>query len=154
MPPNVSIDNCQSVLQEMDGVVYLNQSLNTFKTMQSIMKRLMFGVAGAVLTAPSLVSAQWTAGRANAQGTGLPGGSVYDIIENTLGWLLAILGFIAILGFVISGIMYLTSAGDEGQAEKAKNAMKYSIIGVIVALMGWVIIQAVDRLLGLTNPYF
>ena len=59
-------------------------------------------------------------------------------------WLLAILGFIAIIGFVIAGILYLTAAGDEKRIGTAKNAMTYSIVGVIVALVGYVIVGAVD----------
>ncbi|MFZ1627076.1 MAG: pilin [Candidatus Moraniibacteriota bacterium] len=122
------------------------------------MKKLAFGAAnGLLLLAPAMASAQLTQGnwagatgrgQANAISSGLPTGSIYDIISSTLSWLLAILGFIAVIGFVISGILYLTAAGDETQAEKAKNAMTYSIIGVIVALMGYVIIQAVAAWLG------
>ncbi len=112
------------------------------------MKRLFFGLASVVFALPSIASATgWNAGYGNARGLNLPSGTVYNIISGLLGWLLAILGFIAIIGFVISGLMYLTSAGDEGQAEKAKNAMKYSIIGVIVGLIGWVAVQAIDTLL-------
>lgn len=74
----------------------------------------------------------------------LPEASVYDIIAETMDWLLAIVGFLAIIGFVISGILYLTAAGNDGQVKTAKEAMKWSIVGVIVALMGYVIIIAVD----------
>ncbi len=79
--------------------------------------------------------------------TGLSEKPVLEIVTNLANWLLAIFGFIAIFGFVISGIQYLTSAGDESQAETAKRNMKYSIIGVIVALSGWVVVQFVDSLL-------
>lgn len=106
-----------------------------------------------LLLMPAAASA-WTAGKNNASNVGLPKGSIYEIISATLGWLLGIFGFIAIIGFVIAGIFYLTAAGDEGQAEKGKEGMKYSIIGVIVALMGYVIIQAVDRWLGGINTMF
>lgn len=74
---------------------------------------------------------------------GLPGGSIFGIVENILYWLLAVIGVVSIIGFIIAGIMYLTAAGDETQAEKAKSAMKYSIIGVIVGLSGFVVLQAV-----------
>ncbi|MDD5652164.1 MAG: hypothetical protein PHX98_02070, partial [Candidatus Moranbacteria bacterium] len=62
-------------------------------------------------------------------------------------------GFIAIIGFVIAGIMYMTSAGDDDRIKTAKNAMKWSIVGVIVALMGFVILQAVDALLSGDAPF-
>lgn len=120
------------------------------------LRKLAFGaVNGLVLLAPAVVSANapsqdaWRGrGTTNASNTGLGGGSIYNIISQTLAWLLGILGFIAVIGFVISGILYLTAAGNESQIEKAKSAMTYSIVGVIVALMGWVIVQAVQAWLG------
>ena len=69
------------------------------------------------------------------------------IIKNIINYALAIVGFLGVLGFIISGIMYLVSAGDEGQAEKAKGYMVNSIIGVIVALLGYVVMAAVSTLL-------
>lgn len=57
---------------------------------------------------------------------------------------MAILGIIGVIGFIISGILYLISTGDETIIERAKAAMKWSIVGVIVGLMGVVIIQAID----------
>lgn len=79
--------------------------------------------------------------------TGLSDKSVLQILTALISWLLAIFGLIAILGFIISGLQYLMSAGDEQRAETAKRNMQYAVIGVIVALSGWVIIQAVDNLL-------
>ncbi|MDD3498341.1 MAG: pilin [Candidatus Moranbacteria bacterium] len=89
--------------------------------------------------------------------TGLPSPEGDDplaiVIINFMMWLLGILGFIAIIGFVIAGIMYMTSAGDDDRIKTAKNAMKWSIVGVIVALMGFVILQAVDALLSGDAPF-
>jgi hypothetical protein len=78
---------------------------------------------------------------------GLPEGSIFGIVEGILYWLLAILGAMAIIGFIIAGIMYLTAAGDETQAGKAKKAMMYAIIGVIVALSGFVVFNAARYML-------
>jgi cytochrome bd-type quinol oxidase subunit 2 len=83
----------------------------------------------------------WNSG--NLSAFGLPQGSIAGIIENILSWLLLIFGFLGVIGFVIAGIMYLVAAGDDSLAERAKNAMKYSIIGIIVGLGGLVVIQAV-----------
>ena len=66
-------------------------------------------------------------------------------------WILALIGMIAIIAFVISGIQYLISAGDEGMIETAKRNMTYSIVGVLVALSGWVIIKAINQFLGGCN---
>ena len=86
-------------------------------------------------------------------GTNLPSAPIFDIIRNVMLWLLAILGFIAVIGFVISGIMYLVAAGDEDRQASAKRAMYYSITGVIVGLVGLVILFAVARLLGAQNQF-
>lgn len=76
--------------------------------------------------------------------TGLPGGTLADVIRGLTMWLLAIFGFLAIISFVISGIMYLVSAGDDKQQEKAKKQMMWSIIGVVIGLSGYIVVKAVD----------
>lgn len=116
--------------------------LETMKQKQ-IRQILRAVFAAALLTAPAVVGAQWNPN--SLIGTGLPVDSVYDIIGNTMDWLLAILGFIGIIGFVIAGILYITAAGNETQAETAKKAMLYSILGIVVALSGYVIIKAIGH---------
>jgi glucose uptake protein GlcU len=100
-------------------------------------------IAFSISLFPAAALAQWNVGRYS--GTQLPSGSLYNIIENILKWLLIIFGFIAIIGFVISGIMYLTAAGDEKRQEKAKNQMYWSITGVIVGLMGYIVIKQINE---------
>lgn len=112
--------------------------------MQKIKQAFYTIFSTALLTAPAIASAQWGLGKNNAQSSELPGDSIYRIIARTMDWLLAILGFIGIIGFVIAGILYLTAAGSEEQIEKAKSAMMYSILGIVVALIGFVIIRAVE----------
>lgn len=90
-------------------------------------------------------STGWTGGlSALKTESGLPNKSVREITEGVLLWILAILGFIAIIAFIVAGILYLTAAGNDGQIKTAKAAMTWSIVGVIVALMGYVIIKAAD----------
>jgi hypothetical protein len=82
-------------------------------------------------------------------GYGLPSapGGIMGIISGILSWLLSALGLLGVIGFLISGVMYLISTGDEDMIERAKSAMTYSLIGVIVGLIGVVIIQAIDWML-------
>jgi hypothetical protein len=79
---------------------------------------------------------------------GLPGGSIFGIVENITYWLLGIFAFFGVIGFIVSGIMYLISTGDDDMIGKAKKYMLYSIVGVIVGLMGMVILQAAFTMLG------
>lgn len=86
--------------------------------------------------------------------TGLPGGSIKGILTNILNWLLGIFGILALISFVISGIQYIISAGDEKNMQTAKRNMTYSTLGIIVALAGLVIVRAIDTALRATDPTF
>lgn len=110
------------------------------------MKKTFYALASGALTFPPAAFAQWDPG--NYSGTSLPEGTIFNIMYNLMFWLLALFGIFGIIGFVISGIMYLTSAGDDTQIEKAKKAMKWSLVGVIIGLAGLVVLWAVDELLG------
>jgi hypothetical protein len=92
------------------------------------------------------VTSGWSV--SNYTGYGLPEDSVYNIIENLMMWILSLVGIFAIIAFAISGVMYLTSAGNQGQIDNAKRYMVWSIVGVIVAIVGLVILRAVDLWLG------
>jgi hypothetical protein len=82
--------------------------------------------------------------------TGLSDKTVVQILTKFLNWLLEIVGIIAIMGFVISGIMYLVSAGNEEMITKAKKYMMYCLIGIIVALASFVVIKTIDSILNAT----
>lgn len=116
----------------------------------NIIKKATYAASAIASAVPMVVSAQFEA----PTGTGLPSGSVIGIITNGMNWLLIIVGILGVIGFVIAGIIYLTAAGDEGQIERGKHTMIYSIVGVIVALIGVVIIKAVQGMLGGTSKSF
>lgn len=79
--------------------------------------------------------------------TGLSELGIIDIAVNLMRWMLYLFGFLAIISFVVSGIQYLAASGNASMIETAKRNMTYSIVGVIVALAGLVIITAIDALL-------
>jgi|WetSurMetagenome_2_1015567.scaffolds.fasta_scaffold82870_3 hypothetical protein len=107
---------------------------------------LLYLAVTSIVMLPSLVSAQgWNVYSLNF--SGLPNSSITGIIERFLLWTLGIFGTLGVIGFVISGIMYLTSAGDDDRMKIAKQAMQYSIIGIIVGLSGLIVVYAVDALL-------
>ncbi|MEI7891178.1 MAG: hypothetical protein WCI36_04410 [bacterium] len=116
----------------------------------NIVKKIAYASSAIASAVPMIASAQFAA----PTGTGLPGGSIINIITNGMNWLLIVVGILGVIGFVIAGILYLTAAGDEGQIGQGKTAMIYSIVGVIVALLGVVIIRAVQSMLGGTGANF
>jgi len=79
---------------------------------------------------------------------GLSSISVFDLVARVLNWLLGILGVLGVLAFVISGIQYLVSVGDEDLAKTAKRNITYTIIGLVVALAGLIIVNTIAGLTG------
>ena len=121
------------------------------KKMQKIKTRLkkVFSVVGLSLAflfaLKQTAFAMWDP--EEASGTGLPNATLYDIITNILDWLLTIIGVVGVIAFAIAGLMYLTSNGDDTKLKTAKSAMTNAIIGVIVAIVGVVVLRAVDAML-------
>ncbi len=109
-----------------------------------------FVLLAVLLAVPQVAFGQFNIGEIqnNAAGFGVSTSTPTGILTNIINYALAIIGFLGVLGFIISGIMYLVSAGDESQAEKAKGYMVNSIIGVIIALLGYVVMAAISTLLG------
>ena len=70
------------------------------------------------------------------------------IVSNLLFWLLSMFAVLGIIGFVLSGIFYLVSAGNEDMVDKGKDGIKWSIVGILVGLSGFVIMQAINLMLG------
>ncbi len=111
------------------------------------MKNVLYGATSAVMAlAPTLASAQWNVGNVNnGVQTNLANRTIGSMLNVVLNYTLALVGILGVIGFVIAGILYLTAAGDEDQAGKAKNVMMYSIIGVIVALIGYIVVTAISQ---------
>ena len=106
------------------------------------MKKMLYSVLSTGLVAPVMMFAY------EPPKTNLPKGTLTEIVSNIMTWMLGLVGFLGVIGFAISGILYLTAAGDEERITTAKRAMTWSIVGVIVALLGVVIIKAANSMLG------
>lgn len=78
--------------------------------------------------------------------TGMPNPEfgIIQIIGNLFSWLMGLFSVLSLAAFVISGIQYVTSAGDSGQAETAKKNALNAVLGIIVGFSGFVIVQAVN----------
>lgn len=122
--------------------------------MNKIKKALYGAVSTAMLTAPLMAGAAAVSTGFDQTTTGVVGianMSIFELISFFMNWLLGIVGVLAVIAFVISGILYLTAAGDEEQVEKAKGVMMYAIIGLVVALIGLIVVNAISGLTGAGN---
>lgn len=75
--------------------------------------------------------------------TGQSKPSLSGAIKTVTNVLLFILGAIAVIMIIIGGIKYTISNGDSGQITSAKNTILYSVIGLIVALLAFAIVDFV-----------
>lgn len=69
------------------------------------------------------------------QGTGTS--SLYTLIQNIINLLLVVIGIISVIMIIIGGIRYTTSGGDAGQTKMAKDTILYAIVGLVVAIMSY-----------------
>jgi heme/copper-type cytochrome/quinol oxidase subunit 2 len=100
-----------------------------------------------LLTPLVVIHANWTTGISEAGTLDLPNADIYDIVVNLLLWLLMMFTVLAILAFVIAGIMFLTAGASADNAEKAKHMVGYSILGIVIGLSGYIIISLIDGVL-------
>ena len=65
---------------------------------------------------------------------------IFKTITNVL---LFIIGAISVIMLIIGGIRYTTSNGDSGAVTNAKNTILYAVIGIIVALLAYALVNFV-----------
>jgi len=65
---------------------------------------------------------------------------VFRIITNVL---LFIIGAISVIMLIIGGIRYTVSGGDSGAITTAKNTILYAIVGIVVALLAFAVVNFV-----------
>ena len=81
------------------------------------------------------------AARGNGQTANLFGSTgIFSTITNVL---LFILGAISVIMIIIGGLRYVISGGNSTNVTAAKNTILYAIVGVIIALLSYAIINFV-----------
>jgi hypothetical protein len=66
-----------------------------------------------------------------------------DIIGNIIKGVLGIIGSLALFMMVWGGFQWLTSAGSKDKVEKGTKTMMWALIGVIVVLASYIMVDAV-----------
>ena len=71
------------------------------------------------------------------------GDSLKKLMGNIVNILIYISGSIAVIVIIIGGIKYVTSGGDSGQMSNAKDTILYAVIGLVVIVMAYAIVNFV-----------
>ena len=64
-------------------------------------------------------------------------------INTIINVIIGVIGFVAVVVIILGGVQYTTSAGDPGKVKKAKDTILYGIIGLVVALLAYAIVNFV-----------
>jgi len=65
------------------------------------------------------------------------------MIKNIVNVLLYVLGAVSVIVIIMAGIFYTLSAGESAQVTKAKNTLLYAVVGLIVAILSYAIVNFV-----------
>lgn len=68
---------------------------------------------------------------------------VMDSVKIIVNTLLYVLGAVAVLVIIVAGIMYVVSGGEAASVKKAKDMILYAIVGIVVALLAYAIVNYV-----------
>ncbi|MEW6408019.1 MAG: pilin [Patescibacteria group bacterium] len=69
------------------------------------------------------------------------------VVKNIVQFILKIAGLLAILAIILGGFLYVTSGGSEERAQAAKGAITAAIVGFIIVLVAWVLVNFIIQIL-------
>lgn len=76
---------------------------------------------------------------------------VNSLIRTVINWMLGIAFGLAVLFLIIGGFWYITSQGNEETAEKGRNTAVNALIGIVIIILSWVIVNVVAGLVTQNN---
>ena len=65
------------------------------------------------------------------------------LIKTIVNLLLFIVGATSVVMIIVGGFFYATSAGDNGRVTTAKNTIMYAVVGLVVSLIAFAVVQFV-----------
>lgn len=112
---------------------------------------MSLAIVGAIVTGTAAVTATTAEAspaskeiQSGANTTGQKGGkSFQQNIKTFINVVLYVLGALAVIMIVIGGLRYTVSAGDSSATTGAKNTILYAVVGLIVALLAYAIVNFV-----------
>ena len=84
-----------------------------------------------------------SSGVSSSQGDDVPQDLAGEVFKNVVNILLFIIGAVSVIMLIYGGIRYTTSGGNANSVTAAKNTIMYSIIGLVVAILAFAVVQFV-----------
>ena len=111
---------------------------------QLVLSGLVLAGLGLALTpAPALAINVWgqCSGNSNVVCNSATKDSAALMTETIINTILYIIGIVAVVMIVIGGFRYVTSQGDASAVTGAKNTIMYAVIGLVVAILAYTIVN-------------
>lgn len=120
---------------------------NLLKKSWIVTGMLVFASVAVPVVGATVAQAQGNAAQEMLSGAGTTGQEdgpeVESSITKIVNILLFLLGVVAVIAIIVGGIMYAVSSGDAGRAKAAKDTIMYAVIGLIVAILAYAIVNFV-----------
>lgn len=68
---------------------------------------------------------------------------VSSLIEDAINIFSIIVGIVAVIMIIVGGFKYITSGGDSGNIQSAKNTIIYAVIGLVIVALAQFLVQFV-----------
>lgn len=66
-----------------------------------------------------------------------------NVIVNILDGIIGVLALVAVIFIIVGGVNYMTSTGEAVKIQKAKNTILYAVIGLIICILAFAIVNFV-----------
>jgi hypothetical protein len=70
-------------------------------------------------------------------------GNLRTLVLTMVNFFLLFLGLLAVLMIIYGGILYITAAGEQSKIDKGKKIIMYAIIGIIIILLSWALVNTI-----------
>lgn len=71
------------------------------------------------------------------------GGELQNAVISIVNAVVGVLALVCVIVIIIGGVNYMTSSGDAGKVKKAKDTILYGVIGLVVCVLAFAIVNFV-----------
>jgi prepilin signal peptidase PulO-like enzyme (type II secretory pathway) len=124
------------------GAVKFSTSGGDPQKVASARQTVIYAIIGLIVAVSAFTIASIVGEEASAV-SGDPFFGSNGIITSVFNWLGWVVGVASVIGIIYGGLRYITSAGNPQSAQAGRNAVIYSIVGLIVALTAGALVSFV-----------
>ena len=71
--------------------------------------------------------------------------TLVDNVTNIINGIIAVLGLVCVVVMIIGGVNYMISSGDAAKVKKAKDTILYGLIGLVVCVLSFALVNFVIK---------